>query len=154
MTALSAVRDAWDEVLLSSAVQDYTTNLYNYDIQPTSNKSVANSALMMLKNELNFAQFVFSKDNEFLMCKELLETFDVIISYYKEIDLNGNNYHAVTDFFDTVFSVVRSEIGTTWSSTVDYYNLNKLSLGSTELDGRACWSGTVTYTGKKTNDLT
>ena len=149
MSTLASVRSAWSDVLSNATVSGYTSNIYNYDIVVTTNESVENTSLFYIGSELNFIQFAFTKDTNYKQTKEKEETFDVIISYYREIDIDGDNYHSITDFFDELFDVVRDEIGYFWSDTVDFYTIGEVSVGSDNLDGRACWSGSLTYTGIK-----
>lgn len=154
MSSLSDVRTAWQEVLDNATVQGYTTNQYNYDIVNTTNESINNTSLFYIDGQLNFIQYVFTKDTNFGMIQEKTETFNVIINYYREIDIDGDNYHAVTDFFDELFEVVRSEIGYFWNDKTDFYTVGSVSVGADELDGRACWNGSLEYTGTKNIALT
>lgn len=153
MTALSAVRDAWDAVFASSTLQSYTTNFYTYDLAATTDKSISNSALMMLNNEINFIQATFAKSSKFEMCNELLSTFNIVISYYREIDNDGTNYHAITDFFDSLLGVVLDEVGTDWDGTIDYFQPGDVTLGVANLDSRDCWTGRVQYEAKVLNEI-
>lgn len=154
MTALSAVRTAWSNVLENATVQGYTANQYTYNIAGTTNESISNTGLFYAASQLNFVQYEFIKNQNFAQTKEKNEIFNVIISYYREIDIDGDNFRSITDFFDSLFDVVRSEIGYSWNSTIDFYEVGDVSMTTDQLDNRACWVGTCTYTGTKNIALT
>lgn len=153
MSSLASVRTAWDAVLANATLTAYSGALYNYDIVSTIGVGEINESLLMYSGQLNFAQFVFDKTHNFDMIKEVKETFDVAITYYLEMDIDGDNFHAVTDFFDDLFEVVRTELGTSWTDTIDFYTMDDVSVASDELTGKQCWVATQNYVGTNHRNL-
>lgn len=65
--------------------------------------------------------------------------------------MGESTYNAVVDRLETVDGLVRTGLGKTWSSTVDFYRGGRPAPVTTlTIDGAACWRGGWLYTAEKT----
>jgi len=157
MSTLSQVRTAWSSVLSSSNLTSYTANLYKYPLVDIATESTRQEGLARVYGDINFAQFVFSKNEQFSLVRCITQEYQVEISYFLAANTAtiGDNYAKVTDFFEALFGTIRSTIGTTWSNTVDFfeYDTEMPSITSTDINGDPVWVGTYTVTGVKQINL-
>ena len=154
MSSLASVRTAWAAVLANSTITGYTNRLYDYDIVSTEAVSqVGHDANFMQAGYVNFAQFVFSKTHNFEMTCQVRETFNVDISYYYQVDIDGDTFKSCTDFFDDLFTVVRSELGTSWDSTIEFYTMEDVAVNPGLLTDKQVWIATQRYIGKNVRSL-
>ena len=153
MSTLVEVRAAWNNVLSDSTVTDYTERVYNYDIINTEGVSEGHEAQFMDDGYINFVQFVTTVDREFVSTNEVQEIFTVSITYYRGIDIDGDNSKSASEFFDDLFNVVRSELGTSWDSTIDFYTMESVSRLTQVIDNKNTWVATQNYVGIKNKSL-
>ena len=153
MSTLVEVRAAWNNVLSDSTVTDYTERVYNYDIINTEGVSEGHESQFMDDGYINFVQFVTTVDREFVSTNEVQEIFTVSITYYRGIDIDGDNSKSASEFFDDLFNVVRSELGTSWDSTIDFYTMESVSRLTQVIDNKNTWVATQNYVGIKNKSL-
>src|SRR5690606_14137076 len=74
----------------------------------------------------------------------------VQLFYYLEKDISDTdyNYNSVIDRLETVDGLVISQLGKTWNSTVNYYEMTDARAPVlVEIDGKRVWRGQYTYAG-------
>lgn len=142
------VRTAWAELFKDSQIQAITAKSYFYDILDESETDIAK---YHHNQEINFFVCLVSTGYEYKVFGEILETYSIEIKYYKFDNKSGSNQLAIRDALETLVSRVRAVLGVTWTSTVDYYNIQdtSISLENINLAGEECWLGRVRFTGFK-----
>lgn len=152
MSTQSQVRSAWNSAIWSNAtITAITPNIFNYDVLREYQTSVKEYAALKHVQETNFITYIVSRAQRIRIMGQVEQKFSVEIRVYKEADVEGTNFNAVLDTFETIDSLVVSQLGNTWSSTVDFYSLQESAPEVTKvaLDGVPVWLGTYTYTGVK-----
>jgi hypothetical protein len=147
MTTCATVQTAWTTKIFNHAsIQAITTAIIYHPITQTSESEVDD---LYFGAEVNVIEVLISRAIELVMTKEELTSYSVRVSYYKEQDPGSTNYADARAFFETLYPLVKSELGTTWNGTVDYWNINAESVDAEEttIDGRACWKVSATFEG-------
>lgn len=152
MSTINEVRSAWEDAIFDhSTIRGYTTSVYPYDIPNL--ESARNSGQFYFGGQINFITFVVSRIRRDGLTGQVRYEFPVRIRYYMDNEPSGANFKATTDRLEALDSLVRSELGNTWSSTVDYYEPNERGISAPELvflENRPAWVSEVTYTGIQT----
>jgi hypothetical protein len=152
MSTIAQIRTAWEEnVFESSTIKAITSALYPFDIPNL--ESAANSGLFYFEAEINFITYVVSRVRTDGITGKIRYDFPVRIRAYRENEPSGANFKSVTDTLEALDTIVRSSLGNTWDSTVDFYNPSAEGIRSPELvflENRPTWVSEVTYTGVKT----
>jgi len=152
MSTIAEVRGAWtSEIFENPTVRGFTNSIYAFDIPNL--ESAAGAGLFYFEAEINFITFVVSRTRIDGLTGQLRYEFPVRIRYYRENEPSGENFKSTTDRLEAIDSLVRSELGNSWASTVDYYQPGAEGIRSPELvflENRPTWVSEVTYTGIKT----
>jgi hypothetical protein len=157
MSTLAEVRTQWALVFAHADMQAITTRAHGWDLQAiadTAAFSEAHKALMMHNQQINFFQYQVSKSREKITSSDgVLYTYPVVVRYIREasLDIDGAAYAAVGDCFDTLFATVRSLIGRTWGSTVEFWQTqtDPPQIGLVTIDERICWQADYLFQGQK-----
>lgn len=143
------VRTAWNTSIWSNAtIQAITSKIYNYDVTKQSSKEVSK---FYLNQEVNFITYLVSRAQRLRIMQQIEQQFIVDIRYYLVADTEGVNYNALLDAFETIDSLVISQLGTTWGGSVDYYELQSEPVAITEIqiENVSVWAGQYKYLGFK-----
>jgi hypothetical protein len=151
MSTSAQVSTAWGSAIFAHAsITAFSTQIYNFDI--ADDKSEAQEVLFRNSQAISFIQYLTVRGEKFGETSETLgrvATYDyqVQISAYRTADINGVNWAAVRDLFDTLFPLVISELGTTWSSTVDYWRPQDgaARIEQILIDDTPVWRGTKSF---------
>lgn len=153
MSTSSAIRTAWQTKIFDHAtVIDYTTQTFLYDVDQNIKAGVEVGDLYYLQQINFFKCLVFRSRITPVVgggtSNVTRFVFDVELSYYLEKDLSdsGINYNNVIDRLEAVDSLVISQLGKTWDSTVDFAEMiNAQGPQIITLDEKDVWRGTYTY---------
>jgi len=152
MSTIADIRRVWDsEIFDHVTMRGYTTSVYPYDIPNL--ESAKNSTQFYFAAEINFMTFVVSRIRRDGLTGQIRYEFPVRVRYYRENEPSGDNFKSITDRLEAMDSLVRSELGNTWGSTVDYYEPNERGISAPDLvflENRPTWVSEVTYTGIQT----
>jgi hypothetical protein len=155
MSTPAQIRAAWAaKVWAHSSIKALTTKIYNFDLESVAELSTAHKSLMYYNQRINFFQYRVTKARQFgLSGGKVMYKYPVVIRYYREatIDLDGSVFNAVEDAFETLFTAVQSQLGTSWNNTVDYYEIQvePASVDATLLDDKLVWVGQYSFQGIK-----
>lgn len=151
MTTTASVILAWETLFQTASLQAITENYYTYEILENTETDISK---YMFNQEINFFIIDINKKTNLKLFGSKTEQFQVEVKYYKEhsTDGTGTNQKAIKTALETVYSGVEADLGRTWSSTVDYYELQDsiFPLQSLELAGRDVWLGKIVFNGIKT----
>lgn len=154
MSTSSEVEAAWDAgVWANTTITAYTEQIHNYAL---TEKSETELKRMYFESKLNFIQAIVGRGANYgsgaaALGRVIQYDFIVEVSYYltNDIDVSGDNWISVRDFFEDLLTVVRSGLGNTWSSTVDYWKPQAEPAEITEVTiaDETAWRGTYKFYG-------
>lgn len=151
MSTSAQVSAAWAAAIFSHAsITAFSTQIYNFDI--ADDKSEAQAALFRVGQEISFLQYLTVRGEKFGESAETLGRvatydFQVQVSAYRTADINGANWVAVRNLFDTLFPLVVSELGNKWSNTVDLWRPQDgaARIEQILIDDTPVWRGTKSF---------
>lgn len=152
MSTAATVRAAWsDHLWAADAIKAISPQIYDFDIQAIATVSQEHYTKLFYGQEINFWQYRVRMRRAFGMTGKLDRGFLVQVRYCRdaELDLNGTKYNAVEDAFETLFTQIRSVLGNTWDSTVDYWEVDNAepSIVPVLINGRPTWQGDYAFLG-------
>lgn len=129
-----------------ATIQAISKKAYSYDITQESEYEVSkfyNDA----ERRINFFTYLVRRNEERLMSGQVRYSYEVMISYYREEDTEGENWTTIRDLFETLFDLVRSEMGQNWHGLVDFWQPDpaQATIEKTTLDSRPVWRGQDKY---------
>lgn len=151
MSTSAQVSAAWAAAIFAHpSVTAFSTQIYNFDI--ADDKSEAQEVLFRSSQAISFIQYLTVRGEKFGETAETLGRvatydFQVQVSAYRVADINGANWAAVRNLFDTIFPLVISELGSTWSSTVDFWRPQDgaARIEQILIDDTPVWRGTKSF---------
>lgn len=154
MSSSSDIRDAWKTAIFDhDTIQSYTHSIYNYDVTETSRKE---RAKFQHDSEINFITYLVRRERDTEQVanatKSLLNHI-VEVAYYMRADTDGDNYNTLVDRMQTLDGLVVTELGTSWSSNIDFYRVETERPELLQLDGRDVWRQRHIYTGFEYSSL-
>ena len=153
MSTLATVRSAWlTNVWQNASVRALTDNIYAYNVTKESEKEVRK---FFAEGAVNAIFYTVKKAQQLMLGNQVRQTFTVTISYYLDADPSSDNYNTLLDAFETIDSIVVSNLSSRWGATVDYYTTQTgpVDPSQQDLDGRPVWVGEYVYQGIKTTNL-
>jgi hypothetical protein len=149
MTTAALVRAAWNTAVWSNiSAQNITPNIYNYDITLDSTKEISK---LRYNQEINFITYITTRAQTIRMMSQVEQRVIVEIRYYLEADIEGLNFNEAVTAFETIDGLVINQLGTSWSSTVDYYEIQEgpPAISRISIENLPVWLGVYRYTGFK-----
>ena len=153
MSTSAEVSAAWaSQIAAHTSVTAFSSKIYNFDAIDDRSET----ALSRFKDsqQISFIQYLTVRSCRFRETADRAGgaadyTFEVQVSAFREADLSGSNWAAVRDFFDTLLPLVNSQLGNTWSGTVDYWTPDSgaPALNQILIDNTPTWRGTFSYFG-------
>lgn len=152
MSTSSDVQAAWDtSIWANSTITAYTEQIHGYAL---TEKSETELKRMYFDSELNFIQSVVGRGVNYgsgatMLGGVIQYDFIVEVSYFltNDIDSSGDNWITVRDFFEDLLDVVRSDLGNTWSNTVDYWKpqAEPAEIIEVRIGDESAWRGTYKF---------
>lgn len=151
MTVLSTdIEEVWQSTIWEHPdIVAITPKSYQYDISVQSELDVD---LLCYESEVNFFIAKTLRRSSPILSQQTRYTFQVEVSYYlQQADIAQNTYRTVRDRLEALDDLVRTALGKTWGSTVDYWEGGvPTPIREIEISERTCWTGAITYTAFKT----
>jgi hypothetical protein len=121
---LAIVREKLVDLFNNSTLQTITPNAYAYDLIQLVKARIGTqySAKMMYDAEINFIQYLLSPIKYRSPATQENTEYQLIINYVKEVDLDGQYYLDVTDFYETLYSTIQTVLGDNWDGAILGYN--------------------------------
>ena len=149
MTTIAQIKSAWSAAIWTNAtITAMTDKIYAYDITTDSTKEFAKLRYQQQINAFTYEVFLAE---QMRIMGQIKQQFDVKVTYYLQADVAGANHALVLSRFETLNGLVRSSLGSSWTSTVDYHQFQEapVELSQTVLEGFPVWKGIYIYTGFK-----
>lgn len=110
--------------------------------------------------EINFFEILTGRSQRYLESGQTIGgsiTYDYLVevNYYRAINPSGSNFTAIRDAFETLFSLVTTELGATWQDTVEIWQPDDVipAINEELINNIKCWKGTTRYTATKNTNL-
>lgn len=150
MTTSETIETQWANLVWAdSDIQAITTKIHTFPVTEFSEKEISSA---YDGAQINFIEALTSRAQKHLSSAATLGgviqyDFTVLVNYYKEFGTTGENYTAVRDAFETIFSTVLSELGNKWNNTVDYWRPQDGAAEVTQvrIDEAQVWRGSYRY---------
>lgn len=140
----STVLSAWATVMAHATIQAYTTKIYANRSIPQSEKEVSD---LRYGQKVNAVFYEVTQGQEYAATRTLKRIYTVRVTYIIEKDTAGANWKTCRSFFDDLFTTVHNQIGTSWSSSVDFFTPPAdVTVSEDTLSNKAIWRGEATYT--------
>jgi hypothetical protein len=150
VTTLLQVRNAWNtKVWTQTSVQDITDKIYLHDVFVESESDFAK---LVHAQKVNYFTCVVLREHEAMMMTQTRQRFQVTVTHYlQQADQEDSNFNPVLDHLALVDDLVISSLGSSWDSTIDFYNGSSLTKPEiVNVNGIRCWRAGYTYLGTKT----
>lgn len=150
MSTSAQVQTAWNNAIWTdAAILEITDKVYGFDITTVSEKETGR---LNFNSEVNYFQYLIKRSAEIQGTQQLLYTFTVDVSYTRFHDVDGDNWIAVRDAFETLIDLVRSDLGVSWTQTVDFWRPQEgpVEISQIDFEGEPAWRGTYRFTGYQT----
>jgi hypothetical protein len=148
MTTAAAVSAAWATLFEDASMIAVTPNAIGYQVSPDGETEADD---LYSSQVVNYFQYTVVRNQTKQMIHTEEHTFRVTVEYTLEKEPTGANFNAVRTAFETLYAGVKSVLGDTWTSTVDYWriveditNPQEVRVGSTP-----CWRARAVYFGTK-----
>jgi len=149
MTTAAQIRTAWNtKIWTHASVTSITTKIYDFDLKIESTKEAGR---LRYNQEINFFTYIVTSKERLRLMGQREQEFTVEVSYYKRADVDGSNFNDIMNVLETVTGLVRTELTSSWDSTVDFYRhqSEQPSITQITIDGVAVWLGRFIYLGYK-----
>jgi hypothetical protein len=119
--SITTIRAAWESAIWQHAtVKQITDKILKYE---HTEESASEQDKLFFNQRLNFIEVVTSRAvvAAQIGTRAYRCTYPVEVRYTLEKDLDGDNFAAVGDTINTLIGLVESQLGFSWSGTVDNY---------------------------------
>lgn len=152
MTTAAQIRAVWAQVFEATAVKAITELSYNYDLIELVDQGIAQGtfdSLMLYNQEVNFFQYSVVKNQRQALVDSTKVDFIVDVSYVREVDTTGANYHAAQDCIETIHSAVDSVLGKHWGDLISGFDYDPTppSIQLIKLSEADVWLSTYQFIG-------
>lgn len=159
MSTSAQVETAWlNAIWTDTDITAITDKILQYQVTTESEQEI--SLLYDSNNILNFIEVLTGRSQNYLQSanyigKTIQYNYIVEINYYREIDTDGTAFRAVRDAYETIFSKVVSELGYTWTNTVDLWRPDEAipTIVETLINNKKSWKGTYRFFAEKLTQL-
>lgn len=148
MSTAAQVDTAWLELWNHETIQAITPQIHQFAITELSEFETSK---LYHGQEINFIQAICGRSVAKENTQRLSYEYTVEISYFRHKDTEGETWIEVRDFFDTLYSLVVSELGHKWGDTVDFWKPQTGPATITDflIDEEVAWKGTYQFQGYK-----
>lgn len=158
MTLSSVIEAAWDAAIWTHAdILAITDRIHKFQVTTDSEYEVSR---LYFEEKINFFEVFTGRYQNYLQTSSTVGRtiqyhYIVEVNYYKEVGTDGSHFTDVRDAFETLFGLVVSELGDTWSSTVDIWNPDNAipTIAETTISNKKCWKGTYRFFAEKLTEL-
>lgn len=145
----SDVRSLWDSNIWQHlTILALTDRIYNRDL---STEALGQDAALRYAQNVNFFNYIVRRYVEAQIGNTYVYRFTVDVYYTHEDKAGIDAYNKVLDAFETIESLVRSEMGSHWDGLMDDYQLQQqpIDITQTDINNVICWRGHQVYTAFK-----
>lgn len=118
MSTAAQVRTAWKAKIFDNAtVQAITTSIYDQRMERDG--STSQLALLKYQQEYNWIEYTVQRFPNGGAIGQRRWEYVVTVTLHRELLPNSDNHEVTLDNMETISSLVISQLGYTWNSTVD-----------------------------------
>lgn len=136
MATFQQIRDAWDQFVWANEaiVEPVLPREYTQE-------SEKETASLRYKGKINFWTYTVELATSLLMANRRSDEWTVTVSYFLEHSAQEDNYNTVLDKWETLYTLVKDELGLTWDNLIAGYNYQKdpVTVEQIEIDSRKVW---------------
>jgi len=159
LSTSAAVAAAWNTAIWQHAtITSITEKIHAFDI--ADSESEYEDAQLRFQQEINFIQYLVVRASRFgesagITGSVATHTYTVQVIHVREAGTDGANWAAVRNFFETLFGLVVSELGTTWAGTVDLWKPQEgpPRIDQISIDNTPCWRGLYEFSATRRVNL-
>lgn len=147
-TLCSVIAGVWDAYVWDTAsLRSITSRFYPFDPTSSSEFEIAN---LMYDREINFFSYLITKTERYIGTNVLQEDFEVVVTYTRAKDTNGDTWTATRDAIETVINQVRTALGDTWQARVSFYAPQEepYNIEESIIQNVPVWRARYTFTAK------
>lgn len=149
MSTCELVREAWNSnVWRNDIIQALTSKIVDHELRFDSSNQ---SAAIRHGLEVNYFQYLVTWTQQILVMGQIRRNFEVLVRRVIKAEVNGDSYkRAITDL-ETVAGLVVSELGGSWSGTVDFYNQQNIpaQVRADTINGEPVWVAEMRFSAFK-----
>lgn len=148
MSLSTAIETAWAPVWAHANITNYTDKIYSRDFSDFSESELRT----LFKNgKVNFITWQVKRAQVFGVTSTINYSYTVLVRYYRTKGPSKEEWAEVRDFFEDLFSTVRSQLSSTWSGTVDYWATQEgePEIITDQISNTQVWRGSFVYTAVK-----
>lgn len=148
MSTAAQVEAAWADVWGAPDIEAATARVYKYAITDSSEAEIEK---LLYLTKINFIQALTHRAQRFEMLGAIVYSYTVDVQYVRGKDTTGQAWTDVRDFFDTLWDVVREELSSNWTATVDYWKPQEepAEITESEIAGEKVWVGKFQFNATK-----
>lgn len=152
MTTIDQVEAQWDALVWANAsILAITDKILKYEHTETSESEIEN---LCYSEQINFFEYIITRSygqRRIGSSQRAENIFLVEIRYTKEKDTEGESYRNVIRAFETINTLVETQLGLTWGNTVDYFSRQESSptISDSRVGSRSCWQAVYRLEGRK-----
>lgn len=151
MSTVSQIISAWNtNVFEHENIVSYTPKIYAYDV--IEEESQCEVDKLMLDGHINAVIFLTNRSNATPIGTGAFEyRYEVIVRYYREHDLPGDNQASVRAFFEALDTRVRVGLDYNWDGSVSFQDGNEsiVTVQQLNVENRNTWLGEAIYNARK-----
>lgn len=157
MSTTATIVTLWEDVFNNASMTAISQNAYPYEVKDGSEFEIST---MSEDQTIDYFEYLVTREvtaREVGGGSNAIFRFTVEVRYTKQVDDDtaGDSYAGVRDAFDTLLSVVESELGTTWDGNVDYYTHQDgpADIQAVRVADTNCYRGTYKFFGTQAASL-
>jgi hypothetical protein len=154
MSALSAIRDAWNtNVWVHDSITNITPQIFSYDVLKGFDQSEYDASKLynQRNNKIHFFQYWIEKVAAKTVVSggsSVIYNYRLVIEYYKEANKDGTTAHDTQTDLETLITRINTGLGRFWDGTVDFWQFDTAPIKAPELgtiDGRKVWGSELIF---------
>lgn len=158
MSTSAQLETSWTNAIWNHAtIQALTDKVLRYQITTDSEQE---NSLLYFDTKVNFFEALTGRSQRYLTSSSYIGAtiqylYTVEINYYRELDTDGTNFRAIRDAYETLFALVVSELGNTWTNTVEIWRPQEdiPTIVEVLVNNKKCWKGTYRFFAEKLTEL-
>lgn len=146
MTTSATIEAAWLTSIWNSAtIQAITPKCFQYDIIQDSETDIAQ---FYNAGEINCFIALTSLAPRYIGTNTTRTDIQVAVDYYRQKDTSGAHWTECRDAIETLYALVVSALGFTWSGTVSFWEGSEKppEISEADIKGVKCWRARFVFT--------
>jgi hypothetical protein len=146
MTTSATIDAAWLAAIWASpTIQAITSKVFQYNIVQDSDTEIAQ---FYQDGEVNCFIALTTLAARYVGANTTSTEIQVVVDYYRQKDASGAHWTEARDVMETLYALVISALGFTWSGTVAFWQGQEKppEIAETDIKGVKCWRSRFVFT--------